>query len=224
MRQTQTCRRRCTPGSLSRLSLLSPPTPPSISLLPSQTSLLLPSVRQALAADAVMSLAPWALYGADQAPTPVAVRAKAPLERGLAADPAHPYLCHLRVHLDEMGPRHSSAASPQEQAGGRPLTRRPRVPRRARYHWPSAEARRSRDMSATCPRTVHDMSCTSAEALRRTDATDAGPSLHMPSQLFIITEWFKNCIGGPPAAHALAPRHPGDALARQQPVVSGSSS
>jgi len=91
---------------------------------------------QALAADAVMSLAPWALYGADQAPTPVAVRAKAPLERGLAADPAHPYLCHLRVHLDEMGPR-------------------------ARFHWPSAEA------------------------LRRTDATDAGHLLHMPSHLDI---------------------------------------
>ena len=37
-------------------------------------------------------------------PTPVAIRAKKPLTRGLAAAPSHPYLCHMRIHLDEMGP------------------------------------------------------------------------------------------------------------------------
>lgn len=59
---------------------------------------------QSLAADAVMSLAPWKLYEADKTPKPVALRAKAHLVRGLEAAPAHMYLCHLRIHLDEMGP------------------------------------------------------------------------------------------------------------------------
>lgn len=59
----------------------------------------------ALAADAVLSLSPWNLYEADRVtPKAVAVRAKAMLERGLAVAPKHMYLCHLRVHFDEMGP------------------------------------------------------------------------------------------------------------------------
>ena len=59
---------------------------------------------QALAADAVMSLSPWALYTPDKKPTAIAKRAVAILERGLQADPKHMYLCHLRIHADEMGP------------------------------------------------------------------------------------------------------------------------
>ena len=108
---------------------------------------------QALAADAIMSLSPWALYEADKTPKPVATRAKAPLQRGLRSSPAHPYLCHLRVHLDEMGP--TSA-----------------------FDW------------------------VSANALRGTDATDAGHLLHMPSHLDIQVGAYKRAIAANVAAVA----------------------
>ena len=60
---------------------------------------------QALCAEALMGLAPWALWGKDRkTPLPVGLRVKAALDRGLAAAPGHPFLCHLKIHYDEMGP------------------------------------------------------------------------------------------------------------------------
>ena len=60
---------------------------------------------QALCAEAVMNLAPWRLWEADRVtPSAVARRTLAALDRGLAVAPTHPFLCHLKIHHDEMGP------------------------------------------------------------------------------------------------------------------------
>ena len=37
-------------------------------------------------------------------PSAVARRTLAALDRGLAVAPTHPFLCHLKIHHDEMGP------------------------------------------------------------------------------------------------------------------------
>ena len=108
---------------------------------------------QALTADAIMSLAPWKLYEADKTPKPIALRARAPLERGLKANPSHVYLCHMRIHLDEMGP-------------------------------------------------VGDFDWASANALRATDAVDAGHLLHMPSHLDIQVGEYERAMAANVAAVA----------------------
>ena len=100
---------------------------------------------QSLAADALMLLAPWALYEADKTPKPIALRVKTVLDRGLLACPRHPYLCHLRVHADEMGPVEA-------------------------FDWAAAEA------------------------LRATDAVDAGHLLHMPTHLDIQVGEYERAI------------------------------
>ena len=72
----------------------------------------------ALHAEALMCLAPWAMYekgpgadagspvwrSTDKVLTAVGTRVAAALERGLACAPSHVWLCHLKIHLCEMGP------------------------------------------------------------------------------------------------------------------------
>jgi len=74
------------------------------------------AVAQAVHAEALMCLAPWDLYAkaagaatpvwysADKALLPIGEKVKAALDRGLAAQPRHVWLCHLKIHLCEMGP------------------------------------------------------------------------------------------------------------------------
>ena len=79
---------------------------------------------QALCAEALMGLAPWALWEKGRkTPNAVGLRVKAALDRGLAAAPKHPFLCHLKIHYDEMGPVSA-------------------------FDWASAEALRSTDATA----------------------------------------------------------------------------
>ena len=71
---------------------------------------------QAVCAEALMCLAPWDLYekedgartpnwyAADKRLRPIGVRVRRVLERGLRARPSHVWLCHLMIHLCEMGP------------------------------------------------------------------------------------------------------------------------
>ncbi|KAL1526830.1 hypothetical protein AB1Y20_015522 [Prymnesium parvum] len=71
---------------------------------------------QAVAAEAIVILRPWDLYvkpcgsatppwnAADKELRPVGARAAALVERGLRACPSHMWLCHLKIHLCEMGP------------------------------------------------------------------------------------------------------------------------
>ena len=59
---------------------------------------------QAVCAEALMCLAPWALYEGDQTPKPIGLRVKAALDRGIRAKPTHLWLCHLKMHYSEMGP------------------------------------------------------------------------------------------------------------------------
>ena len=72
----------------------------------------------AVHAEAILCLSPWDLYekgpnasagspnwrSSDAVLKPVGVRAEAALAAGLAACPNHVWLCHLKIHLCEMGP------------------------------------------------------------------------------------------------------------------------
>ena len=72
----------------------------------------------ALHAEALMCLAPWAMYekaadadasspnwrSVDKVLSPVGERVATALAAGLAASPSHVWLCHLKIHLCEMGP------------------------------------------------------------------------------------------------------------------------
>jgi hypothetical protein len=45
-----------------------------------------------------------ARYSADKKLKPIGLRAKDAIDRGLAACLEHVWLCHLKIHLNEMGP------------------------------------------------------------------------------------------------------------------------
>eukprot|EP00966_Prymnesium_polylepis_P235634 5449832-Prymnesium_polylepis.3 len=117
---------------------------------------------QAVSCEAIMILRPWDLYekpsgsstppwhSADKVLRPVGERVRRALERGLAAAPEHTWLCHLRIHMNEMGPIAAidwraadavRAAAPHGHAWGAPATShclpsRPRRRARARARWP----------------------------------------------------------------------------------------
>lgn len=71
---------------------------------------------QAVAAEAILILQAWDLYekpqasntppwhAADKVLRPLGERARVLVERGLRVAPAHIWLCHLKVHMCEMGP------------------------------------------------------------------------------------------------------------------------
>ncbi len=59
----------------------------------------------ALFAEALMDLRPWDLWRKDGSPQPETPEVLAVLEKGLAAHPGHPQLCHLYIHAVEASPR-----------------------------------------------------------------------------------------------------------------------
>ena len=149
---------------------------------------------QAVACEAIMILRPWDLYekppgsstppwhSADKVLRPIGERVSRALERGLAAAPEHTWLCHLRIHMNEMGPIGAidwraadavRAASPWPC--GVPFTGHAwaHLQRPSEFVCPAARAPRG---AATCsPR----------PQVRRSDAADCGHLLHMPSHLDI---------------------------------------
>eukprot|EP00040_Diaphanoeca_grandis_P031844 m.191387 g.191387 ORF g.191387 m.191387 type:complete len:568 (-) comp32430_c0_seq2:306-2009(-) len=56
------------------------------------------------AAEAVLCLSPWNLYNKSKEINSFGIRAKAQVDHGLKTNPTSPWLCHLKVHLNEMGP------------------------------------------------------------------------------------------------------------------------
>jgi tetratricopeptide (TPR) repeat protein len=61
---------------------------------------------QAIYAESIMCLSPWNLYDnqrTDPSPNAYGKECLVALNRGLTASPKHYWLCHLRVHYDEMG-------------------------------------------------------------------------------------------------------------------------
>ena len=68
------------------------------------------AIVQACYAEAVMCLSPWRLYkkttdpSQPRVPNDFGIETAVALRRGLKQNPAHLWLCHLKVHYNEMGP------------------------------------------------------------------------------------------------------------------------